>query len=256
MPMPMPLNLRIAAENRTIAKDGCYYLTNRTKVMLPADGKALAERTKLLDIELPQAHQPRTEQYRHTEHIEPLDTISCILKLRADGVRGEILALNFANANVAGGGYILGGNAQEESLCRASLLYHAIAPHKEYYTYHRLHPTPLYSDKMLYSPDVPVFRNVKGKLLGAPQICSFLTVAAVNRTLAKPLVSEQKITDAMQRRTAKIIAAAADLKPEVLVLGAFGCGAFGNRREVVLPQFDDAVNRYLPSDVRVIFAIP
>lgn len=256
MPMPMPLNLRIAAENRVIAKEGCYYLRGRTKIPLPADGNALAARTKLLDIELPQTQQPRAEQYRHTDHTEPLDTISCILKLRAEGVQGEILALNFANANVAGGGYVLGGNAQEESLCRASLLYHAIAPHQEYYRSHRLHPTPLYSDKMLYSPDVPVFRDAKGKLLETPQICSFLTVAAVNRTLAKPLYSEQKITDAMQLRTAKIITAAAEIKPEVLVLGAFGCGAFGNRREVVLPQFDDAINRYLPPDVRVIFAIP
>ena len=42
----------------------------------------------------------------------------------------------------------------------------------------------------------------------------------------------------------------------MLVLGAFGCGVFGNKREVVYPMFEDAINRYLPEDITVVFADP
>lgn len=45
----------------------------------------------------------------------------------------KIIALNFANAMYADGGYILGGNAQEESLCRASMLYYTIKTQKRFY---------------------------------------------------------------------------------------------------------------------------
>ena len=45
-------------------------------------------------------------------------------------------------------------------------------------------------------------------------------------------------------------------KPDVLVLGAFGCGIFGNKREKVLPVFEEMINSFVPEDIEVIFAIP
>ena len=45
-------------------------------------------------------------------------------------------------------------------------------------------------------------------------------------------------------------------KPEVMVLGAFGCGAFGNKREKVLPAFERAINKYTDGSAEIIFAIP
>lgn len=257
--MPLPATafyLQIAQSNRTIAQCGQYAVNGKT-VTLPRNGKVLADATELLEPVIPAEPSPRTTAFHIDDHIRKLDTISCVLELRAEGVRGEILALNFANANIAGGGYILGGNAQEESLCRSSLLYAAIAPQKDFYRCHHLHPSPLYSDRMLYSPDVPVIRTSDGKLLETPQMCSFLTSPAVNRTLAKLCFTREKtIGDAMRTRITKIIAAAAEIKPEMLVLGAFGCGAFGNRRETVLPMFESAVNAYLPDTVQVVFAMP
>ena len=60
----------------------------------------------------------------------------------------------------------------------------------------------------------------------------------------------------MQERIDRIIALAARKRPDVLVLGAYGCGAFGNRRETVYPQFERAINRYLHDAVQVVFADP
>ena len=254
---PIPMNrLKIVGENKKIAADASYQSPSGKTVRLSADGNALAARTKLLEPTLPAAESARTEPFRYTDHLRKTDTVSCVLALREAGETGEILALNFANAHIAGGGYLLGGDAQEESLCRCSLLYASIASQNGFYRWHHLHPTPLYSDKMIYSPDVPVIRSADGVLLETPQICSFLTSPAVNRRLARPWISNEKINAAMQQRTAKIIAAAAEIKPAVLVLGAYGCGVFGNRREDVLPMFEDAIMKYLPPEVAVVFAIP
>ena len=32
------------------------------------------------------------------------------------------------------------------------------------------------------------------------------------------------------------------------------CGAFGNKREIIYPLFEEAINLYLPEKVKVIFA--
>lgn len=168
----------------------------------------------------------------------------------------RVIALNFANAMYAGGGYVLGGNAQEESLCRASLLYYTIKTQKKYYRSNRLHVFPNYTDVMIYSENVPVIRDDRGERLEKPMQCGFITCPAVNRTFAKFMMSGKKIDRIMRTRIKRIITLAVMKKPDVLVLGAFGCGMFGNRREKVLPVFEGYINEYVPEDIEVIFAIP
>ena len=60
----------------------------------------------------------------------------------------------------------------------------------------------------------------------------------------------------MRTRIKRIITLAVMKKPDVLVLGAFGCGIFGNKREKVLPVFEEMINSFVPEDIEVIFAIP
>lgn len=183
-------------------------------------------------------------------------TIDCILKLRESGIDGNITALNFANALMPGGAYVLGGNAQEESLCRASLLYHEISKCTEMYRHNLLLTSPLYSDYMIYSRDVLIIADDDGQLLEQPCRASFITSPAVNRTCAKYVVSQQKIDSVMERRINKIVSLAVCEDSEVIVLGAFGCGAFGNQRERVFPLLEQAVNRYVPNQIKVVFAEP
>ncbi|MBR5405096.1 MAG: TIGR02452 family protein [Oscillospiraceae bacterium] len=249
--------LRIFRENRKIAASGSYEAAGR-QVFLPKSAAALAKETVCLFPDAVQAPENgRTEPFRLAEHTVQTDTISAVLQLRAAGVTGEIIALNFANAMAAGGGYRLGGDAQEESLCRCSMLYPAILGNRAFYRPHRLRPTPFYSDRMLISPDVPVIRSSDGSLLSEPVPCTFLTCAAVNRRIAKLLLrSDRRIEAAMRQRIEKIVAAAAERRPAAVVLGAFGCGAFGNKRKAVLPMFEDAVNRLMPDGVQVVFADP
>ena len=194
----------------------------------------------------------RSEPFHVNEHLIQTDTISAVLQFPGK----RVCALNFANANFPGGAYILGGNAQEEALCRASLLYYTIRKANRYYWRNRLHLLPDYTDCMIYSSHVPVIRDNLGNRLETPVLCDFITSPAVNRTFARFLMSEKKIDLAMQRRIEQIIALAAEKKPEVLILGAFGCGVFGNKREKVYPMFEKSISQYLPYSIKVVFADP
>ncbi len=204
--------------------------------------------------ELPEpAEIQRSKHYSAAENTVKETTIQSILRNAADK---RVIALNFANAMYAGGGYVLGGNAQEESLCRASLLYYTIKTQKKYYRSNRLHILPDYTDVMIYSANVPVIRDDRGELLGTPLSCDFITCPAVNRSFAKFMMSGKRIDRIMRTRIKRIITLALIKKPDVLILGAFGCGVFGNRREKVLPVFEEMINSYVPDDIEVIFAIP
>ncbi|MDE6834498.1 MAG: TIGR02452 family protein [Ruminococcus sp.] len=170
--------------------------------------------------------------------------------------QGNITALNFANAKHAGGAYILGGKAQEEDICRASMLYYTIKEQKDYYHKNIVHITPDYTDIMIYSANVPVIRKDDGIRLEKPVLCNFITSPAVNRTFAKFMFSGKKINNIMYTRIRKIIMLALEKKTDILILGAFGCGMFGNKRETVFPMFEEVINKYVPDSIKVIFAIP
>lgn len=195
----------------------------------------------------------RSKPYSIAEHTVKETTVQCILRYAADK---RVIALNFANAMYAGGGYALGGNAQEESLCRASLLYYTIKKQSGYYWKNRLHVLPDYTDVMIWSENVPMIRSESGELLEKQLRCGFITCPAVNRSFAKFMMPQKRIDRIMYTRMKRIIALAVQKKPEVLVLGAFGCGMFGNRREKVLPVFEELINSFVPEDIEVIFAIP
>lgn len=248
--------LKIASENKAIVKQGFYNCSNGTVVKLNCSRQSLKTKTSLkTPILLPDIS--RSTKFNITENTRKNDTISCVLSLRNEGITGEIIALNFANALFAGGGYRLGGDAQEESLCRCSLLYFAILPHTEYYNKHRVLPFPLYSNRMLISDSVPVIRNMNGDLLTEPTVCTFITCAAVNRYYSKLLfIPEKKIKSVMEERINGIICAMAERNPEAIVLGAFGCGMYGNKRKVIIPMIENAINRWITDEVKVVFAQP
>lgn len=152
------------------------------------------------------------------------------------------MTLNFASATHPDGGFLTGARAQEESLCWSSALYACLVDHP-LYAFHRQRHDPLYTDYALYSPEVPVFRDDEGRLLDEPYVCSFITSAAVNasallqrdpdrRTLIKP---------AMTERIRKVLTIGAALGHTAIVLGAWGCGAFGNDGHEIAALFKQAL---------------
>lgn len=187
----------------------------------------------------------------NTKHYKPEETEKFIIDNPADyttrfEVTGEttlqaaermnaqtaapLLALNFASAKNPGGGFLGGSMAQEESIARSSGLYPSLLKAPDYYSIHRNSSDLLYTDHMIYSPGVPVFRNDEGKLLGQPYLLSIITSPATNKgaLLQNNKPGAERIEELMTARAGKVLKLALQHGYRHLILGAWGCGVFMN----------------------------
>ncbi|MFG2479532.1 TIGR02452 family protein [Streptomyces fagopyri] len=158
---------------------------------------------------------------------------------RAQGPRGPVAVLNFASARNPGGGYLRGAQAQEEDLCRASALYACLLRVGEFYDHHRAHRDPFYTDRVIHSPAVPVFRDGRGELLDEPYTAGFLTAAAPNAGVVLRTAPERagELPRALAVRAERVLETAAAQGYRRLVLGAWGCGVFRNDPAQVAAAF-------------------
>ncbi|MDT9696504.1 TIGR02452 family protein [Streptomyces sp. P17] len=138
--------------------------------------------------------------------------------------------LNFSSARNPGGGYLNGAQAQEEALCRASALYTCLIEIREFYDHHRAHRDPFYTDRVIHSPAVPVFRDDRGRLLDSPYTAGFLTSAAPNAGVVRRTAPQRaaELPRALAVRAERVLEVAAVHGYRRLVLGAWGCGVFQN----------------------------
>jgi uncharacterized protein (TIGR02452 family) len=187
-------------------------------------------------------------------------TLRAARRLLAEPGCDRVFALNFASAKNPGGGFLNGSQAQEESLARASGLYDCINPIREYYDSNRLNPSCLYTDHMIYSPGVPVFRDDDDVLLDRPVLVSILTGPAPNAGAIRR--NERRAVDqiepVMRSRIDKVLTIAVVQGHHTLVLGAWGCGVFGNDPDRVAALFaefwaEDGV--YRSAFRKVVFAV-
>lgn len=184
-----------------------------------------------------------------------------------DNETQRLAALNFASFRNPGGMYMEGSSAQEESLCHHSNLYSALSNRDDYYRANRylLHDG-VYATRGLYTPDVYFFdpndKDVQDCNIDESTdvaICDVITLAAPNYKVAtKQQVDKDTLHHAMVDRVDAIIAVAAQMNVNVLILGSYGCGVFGwNPEEVANIFFDRIVT--LPQALSIrsfIFAIP
>ena len=178
-------------------------------------------------------------------------------------VQGEgatpLLVLNFASAKNAGGGFLGGSRAQEESLARSSALYASLQAAPEYYDQNRRARSTLYTDHAIVSPDVPVFREDEGALLERPYAVTFFTMPAVNvGALGGGDQAAEQVGRTMAGRVEKLLAFAAAEGIEHLLLGAWGCGVFRNDPRMIARLFYEALfgaDRWAWKFERVVFAV-
>ena len=170
----------------------------------------------------------------------------------------DLVLLNFASARSPGGGFLNGAKAQEEDLARCSALYHCLRPQSEYYEKNRSQESMLYTDHIIYSPRVPWFRARSRDEPGEVFIASVITAPAPNATqgLLRGLAREE-IEAALVRRAALVLAIARDQGHRQLLLGAWGCGVFGNDPHVVARAFKQWIESPVFAGVfdRIVFAV-
>ncbi|MGW4309305.1 TIGR02452 family protein [Streptomyces californicus] len=143
---------------------------------------------------------------------------------------GRIAVLNFASARNPGGGYLNGAQAQEEALCRGSALHATLLRAPDYYAHHRAERSAFYTDRVIHSPAVPVFRDDRGAFLDAPYTVGFLTSPAPNAGVIRRQTPDEahRVPAALASRAERVLEVAAVRGYRRLVLGAWGCGVFQN----------------------------
>jgi uncharacterized protein (TIGR02452 family) len=184
-------------------------------------------------------------------------TLDAARRLTAEG-ENDIMCLNFASAKNPGGGFLRGTVAQEECIARASGLYPSLLTAPEYYTFHRSQQNFLYSDHMIWSPRVPVFKDENGDVTDNAMCISVITSAAVNaQELQKINEAKADVIEAVMRtRIEKMLALSAAKKHNTLILGAWGCGVFGNEPELIATLFHEALTgKFANCFNRIVFAV-
>ena len=154
-----------------------------------------------------------------------------------------VLILNMANAYHPGGGWLNGALAQEEALCYRSSLSFTLK--NKYY--------PIPEAGGIYSPTVLVIRESMAQGhnlldLSKPDDLPVVSCVSVAAIRGPYMVKDSRGVDryyyAKDRETMKekmrvVLRIAAVGKHSVLVLGALGCGAFGNPRVEVVQCWKD-----------------
>ena len=175
----------------------------------------------------------------------------------------KVAVLNFASSTNPGGGVTRGSSAQEECLCRCSTLYRCLdidMMWNEFYMPHREAGNPLYNDDCLYTPGVTVFKSD----ISFPErmdekdwyqvdviTCAAPNLRSMPSNFMNPFagtahsdIEEGDLYGLHLKRLERVFRVAAANGAEVLILGAFGCGAFCNPPEVVARAFKVVQEKY------------
>lgn len=179
-------------------------------------------------------------------------SVDAIMRLAHD----DMAVLNFASYTHPGGQFLNGSSAQEESLCHESTLYNVLSEFNQYYLDNRnTRNNFMYTNRAIYSPDIIFMRNE----WAVP--CSVITCAspniAGNRKFSQVKVSNSENETILRDRCEFILSIARDQEVKTLILGAFGCGVFGQDPEKVATYFCELLSgEYKNYFEYVIFAIP
>lgn len=235
-------NVAIAKENMEYMLAG-HYIKARKEIPFKLSNEEMLE----VEVFSPERIEQIKDMYKevHIDHNSRLlinvtncDTLKAAYNLYKKDKR-NVLVMNFANATHAGGGYLTGSVAQEECLCRQSTLYASISSKKaqEMYSFNDKKRLPFDSDYMLLSKNVEVFRDSNNELLDKSFVTSVLTIPAPNLFGRAADETQEDIDLMMKHRIRNFFTVAIEFGYKHLVLGAWGCGAFGHDARKVAGYF-------------------
>ncbi len=194
------------------------------------------------------------------------------MRLRKESPDAKIAVLNFANAFHAGGGVTRGSSAQEESLCRCSTLYPLIyrrTLRDSFYKHHIDLGSGKATDSLIYSEGVIICKTDTSLPQRMPKK-DWVTVDVITQAApdlrdkgnAYAAIGRQRVemNDAELfgyhvKRAMHLLTCAAAKGADILVLGAFGCGAFRNNPEVVARAYKVALAEFPKVFEQVVFAV-
>jgi uncharacterized protein (TIGR02452 family) len=254
------------AQTRDVAEDTLEVLENERytvkgkTVDLKKEITFCKENTVLIRPDDSLNHSVPQGKFKTNITIQQSTTLEAAQKLAEAKPDSDLFVLNFASAKRPGGGFLGGAKAQEESIARSSALYHCLLTQPDYYSANARDKTLIYTHHFIYSPDVPVFKNDKGQYLIPYYKASILSAPAPNRKAISRIGggsdAEEKYKKAFLKRMDRLLAVACKYNHTRLVLGAWGCGVFGNSPMEVAMMFKGLLlGRYSGCFDEVVFAV-
>jgi uncharacterized protein (TIGR02452 family) len=186
-------------------------------------------------------------------------TINVAYKYKKNNQNKNVCILNFASAKNPGGGFLRGSMAQEESIAYVSTLYHSLIQSDMYEINKKNPQNGLYNDIGIYTNEICVFKLHRDDTeYIEPIYPSVISCPAINKNHALDKgISEDKIYDKMCDRIKLVFEIAKSHNVDILILGAYGCGVFGNNPTDIKKIFFGLLeNDYNNVFEKVIFAIP
>ena len=199
------------------------------------------------------------------------DSFDVALTLKNERKYKNVAVLNMANQTSPGGGFLQGCSAQEESLCRRSNLFDSINIHPigrdktNFNSYLREKMKGSYQVPefgAIYSPNIGVFRgnqDVDGYAFIGDHYDAKVNVIS---SAAYDIAHGSKSKPANYRENTKIklqmiLNTALEKKQECVVLGAYGCGAFGNDPKEVTSIVKEILEErsIYQKEMKIVFAI-
>lgn len=182
-------------------------------------------------------------------------TLAAVQELIAIGEKP--VALNFSSPSEPGGGFLRGSRAQEEYLARSSGIWACLNECPVYF-HSKTDLDYFYKPHFIYSPDVVVFRDDDSVLLENPYTTAIISAPSVQANVIRhyqPALSAQ-INEEMWKRILSVLYIARKHGHTAIVLGAWGCGDFGNNGYEVAEMFKKAFEEnFAHAFEHVIFAI-
>jgi len=256
---------RVARETVEITTRGHYVNAHGDEVAIAAEvARAVRETRVFRGAAL--AALPQVAGTPGDVRAWPLRSAACARRLLDEGAR-RVALLNYASGVSPGGNFLGGASAQEEALCRMSALYACLSSTNNearvFYDENRAARSALVTDAIVWSPQVPFFRDENLALTEAPFLVDTITCAAPNVPWLVATTSEDleprarfdEIPAVFARRTAHVVALAGAMGCDALVVGPWGCGAFGNDPEIVAEAFERALSDRGGGLARVVFSV-
>ena len=243
-----PLLMKIARDTVSISKNEKYSLKGK-EIKLPERKDSIlittVEKTNIINNN----KEENQKQFKEKIEIREEGTVDTIFYSNSENLG----VLNFASARHPGGGFLNGAVAQEECLAYCSTLY-ADQLNSPYYTINANNKSKFYTDTMIVS-ETTFFRDSKYNLVEDFQTCTVITCPAVNMKIAKNTLEAKQV---MKDRMRKILDVFIKYNIKNLILGAYGCGVFGNLATDVAKNWKDLLieERYIQYFDKIYFSIP
>jgi uncharacterized protein (TIGR02452 family) len=241
--------VKVAEETISILEEGLY--VNHLGEVIPLDD--LVDYTLDNSQYYPELGWQAPTYDKHIPNIYVTEETTAQAAKRIVEMGKDVVVLNFASARRPGGGWLEGARAQEEDLARCSALGYCLEFQKQFYLDNIQDGTGIYTDGAIYSPQVPFFRDHYCKLTEQPYLVSVITSPAPNVNKLNP-GEEQLLPVVLRFRAKRILEIAAKHGHKNIVLGAWGCGVFGNEPLEVAKAFKYALDK-VPAFETVCFAI-